>query len=170
MVWKLNHGKVGQCLGLAADASARDVRGVIWWDWKGQRFLPWKNWTRVGQRIHTPKTNMDTKNPHSWKETIVISCDIILLFCWIFPVNISKLTFCWIELMDQLRVYEHTHTHVISHYPDPWKPFKIGGTSTLQPDMTGDQLPTLQFIGNLGWSFHTNSTFHDLSTLQFHVL
>lgn len=51
--------------------------------------------------------------------------------------------------MDQLRVYEHTHTQVISHYPDPLKPFKIGGTSTLQPDMTGDQLPTLQLIGNL---------------------
>lgn len=65
MVWKLNHGKVGQCLGLAADASARDVRGVIWWDWKGPRILPWK-WTNVGQRIHTPKTNVDTKNPHSW--------------------------------------------------------------------------------------------------------
>ncbi len=84
-----------------------------------------------------------------WKE---IYCDI-LWFGWIFPVNISKLTFRWIELVAQIRVYEHTRTHY------PWKSFKSGGTSTLQPGMTGDQFPTLQLIGNLGWSFHTNSTF-----------
>lgn len=117
MVWKLNHGKVGQCLGLAADASARDVRGVIWRDWKGPRILPWKNWTRVGQRIHTAKTNMDTKNPHivDWKE---IYCDIM----WYHPLILLNLPSQHIKIDLSLDwvdgsvagIWTHTHTHYIT--------------------------------------------------------
>ena len=114
MVWKLNHGKVGQCLGLAADASARDVRGVIWWDWKGPIILPWKNWTRVGQRIHTPKTNMDTKNPHSWLKGNLLWYHVI---SFSYFVESSQSTYqnwpfaglsWWIS-----RGYMNTHTHIM---------------------------------------------------------
>ena len=119
---------------------------------------------KIGQEldnVYTPRKQTWTPRIHIVeRKSIVISCRYHPLILLNLPSQHIKidLSLDWVD-GSVAGIWTHTHTHVISHYPDPWKPFKIGGTSTLQPDMTGDQLPTLQLIGNLVWSFHTNSTF-----------
>ena len=112
--------------------------GMLIESWKGWAMFGSRSWckckgcprcdlvglevTRVGQRIYTPKTNMDTKNLHSWlKRNLlwyhVISSDLDESSQ---STYLSKLTFRWIESMAQLRVYEHTHTLSMKILQNRW--------------------------------------------------